>query len=264
MTLPMPAISEFAAPADWRVVEFISDLHLQREEPETVAMFARYLRASTADAIFMLGDLFEVWVGDDSLDEAGSFEAECCAAIAQAANVRPMFFMHGNRDFLIGQHFAEHTGVQLLGDPTVLVFAGERWLLSHGDALCLDDVEYQKFRALARNPQWQAQLLSLPLAARRAQGKSARAQSEARKHSPEAFYGDVDTAAALQWLIDAGSHTLIHGHTHRPAEHVLSGDENVQARRVVLSDWDLAANPPRAEVMRLSAKGLERVPLVPM
>ncbi|MBF5005715.1 UDP-2,3-diacylglucosamine diphosphatase [Diaphorobacter caeni] len=264
MTLQPPAISELVAPADWRVVEFISDLHLQREEPATVAAFGRYLRDSTADAVFMLGDLFEVWVGDDSLDEAGSFEAECCAAIAQAAKERPLFFMHGNRDFLVGPHFAGSTGVRLLQDPTVLDFAGDRWLLSHGDALCLDDVEYQKFRAVARNPQWQAQLLSLPLAARRAQGKSARAQSEARKHSPEAFYGDVDTAMALQWLAAAGSRTLIHGHTHRPAEHVLRGEDGTQARRVVLSDWDLAASPPRAEVMRLSSEGLERVPLAPM
>ncbi|MPN57889.1 UDP-2,3-diacylglucosamine hydrolase [bioreactor metagenome] len=112
---------------------------------------------------------------------------------------------------------------------------------------------------MARNPQWQAQLLALPLAQRRAQGRSARAQSEARKHSPEAFYGDVDTPSALQWLAAAQSRTLIHGHTHRPAEHVLAP----AARRVVLSDWDLSAATPRAEVMRLTAGGLERVDLVP-
>ena len=268
MSLPIPSFQELVAPAEWLVVEFISDLHLQREEPETVAAFQRYLHESKADAIFMLGDLFEVWVGDDSLDEAGSFEAECCASIAQAAKTRPMFFMHGNRDFLVGSHFAERTGVALLNDPTVLTFAGQRWLLSHGDALCLDDVEYQKFRAVARNPAWQAQLLSLPLAQRRAQGRSARAQSEARKHSPEAFYGDVDTASALQWLAASNSNTLIHGHTHKPAEHVLSSGDGdaggVQFKRIVLSDWDLAADKPRAEVMRLSAKGLERVNIVPM
>ncbi|QNP49241.1 UDP-2,3-diacylglucosamine diphosphatase [Diaphorobacter aerolatus] len=263
MTLAAPSFQEIIAPGEWRSVEFVSDLHLQREEPETVAAFARYLQASRADAIFMLGDLFEVWVGDDSLDEAGSFEAECCALIADAAQRQPLFFMHGNRDFLVGSHFEKSTGVQLLADPAVLVFAGERWLLSHGDALCLDDVEYQKFRAMARDPQWQAQLLTLPLAARRAQGRSARAQSEARKHSPEAFYGDVDTKAALQWLGAARSQTLIHGHTHRPADHVLTGD-GTQARRVVLSDWDLTADKPRAEVLRLSDKGLERVRLVPM
>ncbi len=268
MTLPLPAFQELLAPADWLVVEFISDLHLQREEPETVAAFAHYLQTSQADAIFMLGDLFEVWVGDDSLDEPGSFEAECSALIARAAALRPMFFMHGNRDFLVGSLFAERTGVRLLADPTVLDFAGERWLLSHGDSLCLDDVEYQKFRAVARNPAWQAQLLALPLAQRRAQGRSARAQSEARKHSPDAFYGDVDTASALQWLADASSRTLIHGHTHRPAEHVLGAGAGAgagaEAKRIVLSDWDLAADKPRAEVLRLSAGGLERVSLVPM
>ena len=265
MTPSLPTVQVLEAPPQWGVAEFISDLHLQREEPETVAAFAHYLKNSTADAIFMLGDLFEVWVGDDSMDEAGSFEAECTALIAEAARQRPMFFMHGNRDFLVGRHFAERTGVQLLEDPCVLVFAGERWLLSHGDALCLDDVDYQKFRAMARNPQWQAQLLALPLAQRRAQGKSARAQSEARKQSPEAFYGDVDTAAALQWLAEANSQVLIHGHTHRPAEHVLHDASGAPvAKRIVLSDWDLAAQSPRADVLRLSlSRGLERVNLAP-
>lgn len=264
MPASIPAIEELLAPLGWQSVELISDLHLQREEPETVVAFERYLRASTADAIFMLGDLFEVWVGDDSMDEVGSFEAEVCAVIAEAAKLRPMFFMHGNRDFLVGRGFAERTGVRLLADPTVFEFASERWLLTHGDALCLDDVEYQKFRLVARNPQWQEMLLALPLAQRRAQGRSARAESEARKRSPEAFYGDVDTASALQWLAAANSQTLIHGHTHRPAEHELTGN-GMHARRIVLSDWDLAADNPRAEVIRLSPnKGLERVSLVPM
>ena len=169
MQLTLPPIQELVAPASWRAVEFISDLHLDASEPATVAALAHYLATSKADAIFLLGDLFEVWVGDDSMDEAGSFEAQCCALLAQAATQRPLFFMHGNRDFLVGSHFEARTGVQLLNDPTVLVFSGERWLLSHGDALCLDDVDYQKFRAVASNPAWQAHLLSLPLAARRAQ-----------------------------------------------------------------------------------------------
>ena len=265
MQLTVPPIQELEAPASWRTVEFISDLHLDASEPATVAALAHYLATSKADAIFLLGDLFEVWVGDDSMDEAGSFEAQCCALLAQAATQRPLFFMHGNRDFLVGSHFEARTGVQLLNDPTVLVFSGERWLLSHGDALCLDDVDYQKFRAVARNPAWQAQLLSLPLAARRAQGKSAREQSEARKRSADAFYGDVDTDAALQWLAVANSKTLIHGHTHRPAVHVLQSAEqpDFSATRYVLSDWDLAAPMPRAEIMQLTNQGLERIDIAP-
>ncbi|WP_313297004.1 UDP-2,3-diacylglucosamine diphosphatase [Diaphorobacter sp.] len=262
----VPPIQELAAPASWHAVEIISDLHLQREEPATTAALQRYLQQTTADALFILGDLFEVWVGDDSMDEPGSFEAECCAMLADAARQRPVYFMHGNRDFLVGSEFARRSGVQLLADPTVLDFAGQRWLLSHGDALCLDDVEYQKFRAIARNPAWQAQLLARPLAERRAQGRSARAQSEARKHSPEAFYGDVDAAAALQWLVAANSRVLIHGHTHRPADHAIADARTPEspAMRHVLSDWDLAATPPRAQVLRLSLGGLERENIAPM
>ena len=265
MQLTVPPIQELVAPASWRAVEFISDLHLDASEPATVAALAHYLATSKADAIFLLGDLFEVWVGDDSMDEPGSFEAQCGDLLAQAAKQRPLFFMHGNRDFLVGSHFEHRTGIPLLNDPTVLVFSGERWLLSHGDALCLDDVDYQKFRAVARNPAWQAQLLSLPLAARRAQGKSAREQSEARKRSADAFYGDVDTDAALQWLAAANSKTLIHGHTHRPAVHVLQSAEqpDFSATRYVLSDWDLAAPMPRAEIMQLTNQGLERIDIAP-
>ncbi len=263
MIPPTPPIKELQAPKDWRVVEFVSDLHLRREEPETVAAFRRYLHESAADAIFLLGDIFEVWVGDDSMDEPGSFEAECGGMLAQAARQRPMFFMHGNRDFLVGAHFEKRSGVRLLGDPTVLALGGKRWLLSHGDALCLDDTEYQKFRAVARDPQWQAQFLSLPLAVRRAQGQSARQQSEARKHSAQAFYADVDSAAALQWLRSAGSQVLIHGHTHRPADHDMRGSGGEKAKRVVLSDWDLDATPPRAQILRLTRGTLERIDFVP-
>ncbi|RKJ99550.1 UDP-2,3-diacylglucosamine diphosphatase [Alicycliphilus denitrificans] len=255
----VPPIAELAAPAAWRTVDFVSDLHLEGSHPATVQAFARYLAATPADAVFLLGDLFEVWVGDDAIDERGSFESECCALLAQAARRRPLFFMHGNRDFLVGEGFTRRTGIPVLADPTALQFAGRRWLLSHGDALCLQDVEYQRFRALARNPQWQAQLLARPLAERRAQGRSARSESEARKQAGTAPYADVDAAAAVRWLRAARAGALIHGHTHLPADHALAPG----LARHVLTDWDLEATPPRAGVLRLTDAGLQRIPLAP-
>ncbi|NYS35485.1 UDP-2,3-diacylglucosamine diphosphatase, partial [Streptococcus danieliae] len=143
-------------PAGWRTLEFISDLHLQASEPATVQAFRNYLAATRADAVFLLGDLFEVWVGDDALLEPGSFEAECATAMRAAATRTPLFFMQGNRDFLTGAQFDALCGTTTLTDPTVLDCGDQRILLSHGDALCLDDVDYQRFRAMARSAAWQA------------------------------------------------------------------------------------------------------------
>jgi len=263
MTTTVPPIEELIAPSTWRTVDFVSDLHLQAEDPDTVDAFTQYLETTPADAVFLLGDVFEVWVGDDSLQEPGSFEAACCALLQRTVSRKPLYFMHGNRDFLVGAGFTAACGIPVLRDPTVLTFAGQRWLLSHGDALCLDDVEYQKFRAVARNPQWQAQLLARSLEERRAQGRSARAESDARKQSGTAFYGDVDTPAALQWLEAAQAHALVHGHTHLPADHVLGQANGRRLSRHVLTDWDLSAHPPRAGALRLTATGLERIALVP-
>ena len=259
MQQAVPPMAELVAPAGWRTVDFLADLHLEPGQPSTVQTLRQYLHSTPADAVFLLGDLFEVWVGDDAIDEPGSFEGTCCALLAQAAHARPLYFMHGNRDFLVGEGFTRHTGIPVLADPTVLTFAGRRWLLSHGDALCLNDVEYQRFRILARNPQWQAQLLARPLHERRAQGRSARSESEARKQAGAAVYADVDSPAAIEWLRAAGAQALIHGHTHLPADHVLAPG----LARHVLTDWDLDAHPPRAGVLRLTAEGLQRLPLVP-
>ena len=259
MTTTVPRFEELAAPSHWRTVDFISDLHLQASEPATVAAFQHYLATTDADALFILGDLFEVWVGDDAIDEIGSFEAQSCAALRAAAKRLPVYFMHGNRDFLAGTAFLSDCGITGLADPTVLVFDGQRWVLSHGDLLCLDDVDYQRFRVQARSAEWQARFLAQPLATRRAQARGIREESEARKQSG-AVYADVDAPAAVTWLQAAGAHTLIHGHTHRPAEHPLAPG----LQRVVLSDWDAAALPPRVETLRLSTAGLERLPLAPM
>jgi UDP-2,3-diacylglucosamine hydrolase len=254
----VPRFEELVAPSHWRTVDFLSDLHLQASEPDTLAAWHHYLQTTPADALFILGDLFEVWVGDDALDDPGSFESQACALLQAASRQRALFFLHGNRDFLIGPGFARHTGATLLHDPTVLVWQGQRLLLSHGDALCLDDVDYQRFRVQARSVQWQEHFLAQPLAQRRAQARGIRAESEARKQSG-AVYADVDGPAAIAWLQAARATTLVHGHTHRPAEHPLAPD----VRRVVLSDWDAAAQPPRADVLRLTPQGLERIAIVP-
>ncbi len=258
MTATVPRCEELAAPAHWRTVDFLSDLHLQASEPATLAAWRHYLQTTPADALFILGDLFEVWVGDDALDEPGSFEARACALLQAASRRHALFFLHGNRDFLIGPGFARCTGVTLLHDPTVLVWQGQRLLLSHGDALCLQDVDYQRFRQQARSQAWQQHFLAQPLAQRRAQARGIRAESEARKQSG-AVYADVDAAAAAAWLQAARAATLVHGHTHRPGEHALGPG----LARTVLSDWDLAAHPPRADVLRLSAAGLERIAIAP-
>lgn len=253
MTPTVPPFAELAALPHWRTVDFISDLHLQASEPATWQGFVQYLRSTPADAVFILGDLFEVWVGDDALAEPGSFEAAACAALRAASGTgRALFFLHGNRDFLIGPGFAAASGVTLLHDPTVLVWQGTRYLLSHGDALCLDDLDYQRFRAESRAAPWRAHFLAQPLDARRAQARGIRAQSEARKRA-EVHHADVDTPAARAWLQAARARTLVHGHTHRPACHPL-GDG---LARWVLSDWELDARPPRADVLRLTAPGLE-------
>ena len=258
-TPTVPRFETLQAPSHWRTVDFISDLHLQASEPATVAAWQQYLQTTQADALFILGDLFEVWVGDDALLEPGSFEAQGCSALQAAAQRLPVYFMHGNRDFLAGRAFLCHCSITGLADPTVLAFEDQRIVLSHGDLLCLDDVDYQRFRVQARSDAWQSQFLAQPLATRRAQARGMRQESESRKQSGMATYADVDGPAAIAWLQAARARTLIHGHTHRPANHALAPG----LRRVVLSDWDAAALPPRAEILRLSRAGLERIPLAP-
>src|SRR6478735_1572064 len=156
------AFPEIVAPPEWRTVDLISDLHLQASEPATVEAWQGYLDTTPADAVFILGDLFEVWVGDDAAALPG-FEARCAEVLRAASARRPVFFMHGNRDFLVGADFAARCGMTLVADPTVLLLHGERWLLSHGDALCLEDTEYLKFRAMVRTPEWQSAFLARPL-----------------------------------------------------------------------------------------------------
>ena len=245
-------VSTVAAPAAWRTVDFISDLHLRVEEPATLAGFAAYLRTTPADAVFLLGDIFEVWIGDDAA-RPGSFEARCADLLREASHARSLFFLHGNRDFLVGDRYLSSAGVTLLDDPCVLQWQGANWLLSHGDALCLEDRDYQRFRTEVRSPSWQAGFLARPLAERRDIARGLRLASEARK-SADAGYADADPRLVAEWLSRADASTLVHGHTHRPADHRLADGRH----RIVLSDWDLAATPPRAEVLRLGTDGVAR------
>lgn len=253
---PLPAdLATLQAPAAWQAIDFISDLHLAEDTPHGVAAWQRYLRETRADAVFILGDLFEIWVGDDA--RHAGFEAHGAAILADSASRRPTAFMCGNRDFLLGREMLEACGVTALADPTVLCAFGARTLLTHGDALCVADLDYQQFRRQVRSPQWQRDFLAQPLAERRAQARAMREISEQRKatQAPEAWV-DVDTDAALAWLRQAGAQTLIHGHTHRPASQTLAPG----LVRHVLSDWELDHGAqPRAEVLRWQAGGLTRL-----
>ena len=260
----LPSFAELRADPAWRTLDLISDLHLEAGERATLECWRHYLARTPADALIILGDLFEVWVGDDAARQPG-FEADCAALLHAAGQAgprgpRPLFFLHGNRDFLLGADFAAQAGLTLLPDPTALHWQGRRWLLSHGDLLCLADTDYLAFRAQVRTPEWQQAFLARPLAERRALAREIRNRSEAHKADPHAIWADVDAEAARQWLRAARAGTLIHGHTHRPADHDL-GDG---LSRIVLSDWHAGATPPRAQVLRLSADAApQRIDLAP-
>jgi UDP-2,3-diacylglucosamine hydrolase len=246
------AFGSLQADPAWRCIDLLSDVHLHADMPRTFAAWRDHLLGTPADAVLMLGDLFEVWVGDDS---AGSgFAAECMAVLHQASRQRRLAFLPGNRDFLVGDALLAATGMQPLGDPTVLQAFGQRWLLTHGDALCLADTAYQRFRQQVRSPVWQQAFLALPLAERERQARAMRdasAAHQAAMHPTE--WSDLDDTAAAQWLLAADCPAMIHGHTHRPATHVLPGGR----ARHVLGDWDFDHGTPRAQALRLTAAGLQ-------
>lgn len=212
---------------------FISDLHLDPSRAEVIELFAREAehRFSDAKALYILGDFFEYWVGDDQPHDG--FEPAFAALRQLRANDIPVFFMAGNRDFLVGEVFAAETGVELLGDADLIELYGEKVLLMHGDTLCMDDTEYQSMRAMFRNPEWQAQLLSQPLEARLSQAQALREKSMAATQEKDESITDVNADEVLRVMAEYGVSTLIHGHTHRPAIHDLGEGR----RRVVLGDW---------------------------
>jgi UDP-2,3-diacylglucosamine hydrolase len=243
-----PPIGQLQAPASWQLVDLISDLHLQAGEKATFEAWRHHMATTPAQAVLILGDLFEVWVGDDAVAH-DPFLQQCADVLRQAAQRRHVAFMPGNRDFLVGSDFLSNCGVQALSDPTVLNWGQQRILLSHGDALCLGDTDYQLFRQQVRSTTWQTEFLAKPLTERLALARAMRAQSTAQKNTGM-VYADADSALSLQWLRAAQADRLIHGHTHRPADHALG-----LASRQVLSDWSLDHAPRRAEVLRLHADG---------
>lgn len=219
------------------MIFFISDLHLSPRSPGATCLFLQFLggRARQADELFILGDLFEAWIGDDDRDEP--FNAEIIAALRAASDSGlKISALHGNRDFLLGTDFAAASGVKLLNDPYILSTAEWQFVLSHGDALCLDDTEYMAFRAQVRNPAWQAALLAKPLAERRSIAAHMREVSESSQRSKEMPYTDLQAAATDDFLREHGYATFIHGHTHQPAkhDHIVDG---IHVERWVLSDW---------------------------
>lgn len=215
---------------------FISDLHLDDERPWTTALFLDFLRgeARDAQALYILGDLFESWIGDDD-DAPLAQQVQDALADLTRSGVRACF-MAGNRDFLVGDAFSARSGVTLLTDPTLIDLAGVPTLLMHGDTLCTDDVAYQKFRTQVRDPRWQQQFLSQPLAARRAFAAQAREQSRQHTGSTMAQIMDVTDAAVREALQTHDAARLIHGHTHRPGRHRVDLADRT-AERIVLGDW---------------------------
>ncbi len=215
---------------------FISDLHLDPARPDITGQFLTFLEQEgrQAEALYILGDLFEAWVGDDDPEPEKRRAVAGLKALADSGV--PLFFMRGNRDFLIGDRFARDSGCTLLEDPTVVDLYGARVLLMHGDTLCTDDHEYQAFRRTTRDPAWQRQVLAMPLQQRLQMAEQARAQSIARnKGKPEAIM-DVNAQAVTASLSEHGVNMLLHGHTHRPKVHQLRVDEQ-PATRIVLGDW---------------------------
>lgn len=215
---------------------FIADLHLDETRPAIVDLFVDFLRneARTADTLYILGDLFESWVGDDDDSAFARRIAEELHALSTSGV--PIHFIAGNRDFLLGEDYARRCGMQLMADATVLELYGKPTVLLHGDVLCTDDRDYQAFRNQVRAAPWQRQFLAMPLAERRAFARKARDAS--RQHTTHAKdeIMDVNQDAVHEMLRARGVHTMIHGHTHRPATHRFRHDDNA-AERIVLGDW---------------------------
>ncbi|XQA77336.1 UDP-2,3-diacylglucosamine diphosphatase [Xanthomonas sacchari] len=237
---------------------FISDLHLDPARPAITALFLDFLRgqARQAEALYILGDLFEAWIGDDTPSEAADAVAVELHALHEAGV--PVFFMHGNRDFLLGADYARRAGLRLLPDPCVIDLYGEPALLLHGDLLCTDDTAYQAFRAQTRDPAFQQQFLAQPLAARIAYAQQARAASQARqaelKQDDSAQFEtvtDVAPAEVAATFARYGVARMIHGHTHRPAVHALDV-EGRACTRIVLGDWY-----EQGSVLRVDAQGCQ-------
>lgn len=237
---------------------FISDLHLSPRSPGATRLFRAFLadRVHSASALYILGDLFETWIGDDDRDEA--FNAGIVAALRAATDAGlPISLQHGNRDFLLGSDFAAASGVTLLQDPYILSTAEWQFVLSHGDALCTDDAAYMAFRRQVRDPRWKEDFLAKPLSERRAIAAHLRQQSEAGKQEKAAYLMDLNPGETDDFLRHHGYATFIHGHTHRPAnhDHIVDG---IHVERWVLADW----REDRGECLVWDGRNLRRDPVI--
>ena len=222
-------------------VLFVSDLHLDAETPAAVAAFLRFVRevadraADEPTVLYLLGDLFETWIGDDDPDPV---RAEICEVLRAASEAGvELYVMHGNRDFLYGDRFTARTGAEVLADPTVATLFGERVLLTHGDLLCTDDHAYQELRSTMRDPRFQQKLLRLPIEARQQLAQAARAGSRAHTAATAANIMDVNENAVKAAFAATDTLCMVHGHTHRPGIHSYSLDDGRMATRYVLDAW---------------------------
>ena len=241
-----------------KAILFISDLHLSGEEPAGTERFFRFLAdtASASEALYILGDLFEAWVGDDDLEDP--LHARVAAALRHlSARGVAVYVMHGNRDFLLGEGFCAASGTRLLPEPSVIDLYGSPTLLLHGDSLCTDDIQYQQLRAQVRNPDWQQAMLARPLAERRQIGRQLRAQSEVAKDGKAMAIMDVNGDAVAEAFRSSGCRHMIHGHTHRPSRHEHEVDGKT-CLRWVLPDWYTTGG-----YLRCDAGGCELVYLEP-
>lgn len=219
------------------MILLISDLHLEQQRPDITRAFVHFLqtRARQAEALYILGDFFEVWVGDDAM---GPFQHEIASALrALADSGTRLYLMHGNRDFMLGQGFCQLAGCTLLSDPCRVSFNGEPVLLMHGDSLCTSDAAYMRMRRLLRNPLSLWLLRHLPLAKRHALARKLRKESQLQTRQKAASIIDVTPSEVPRLMSKYGVRTLIHGHTHRPASHTLEVNGQ-SAQRIVLGDWD--------------------------
>ena len=219
------------------MILLISDLHLEQQRPDITRAFVHFLqtRARQAEALYILGDFFEAWVGDDAM---GPFQHEIASALRELADSGTrLYLMHGNRDFMLGQGFCQLAGCTLLSDPCRVSFNGESVLLMHGDSLCTSDAAYMRMRRLLRNPLSLWLLRHLPLAKRHALARKLRKESQLQTRQKAASIIDVTPSEVPRLMAKYGVRTLIHGHTHRPASHTLEVNGQT-AQRIVLGDWD--------------------------
>jgi len=241
------------------MILFVSDLHLSPRSPGATALFLDFLarRAREAEALYILGDLFEAWIGDDDL--SAPYHRKIAGALKAASDSGlKIHVMHGNRDFLLGERFASETGCRLLPDPWELALPEWQFVLSHGDALCLDDPAYMAYRVKVRDPEWQRKTLALPRVLRRLAARYMRWRSRNSQRAKENPYGELDIGATEDFIRDHAYGTFIHGHTHQPAkhDHIVDG---IHVERWVLADW----HEDRGECLCWDGNSLQREAILP-